>query len=241
MSITRTSPACALPGAIQSPGLAAWKVAVAPARTAAPCDLAGRGVDAARHVACDDDSASGPGRVDRLDRAGGGLTRLAREAGAEDRIDDPGGAVERTGDRTARAACPEALVVGPRVAPQLVGQPSSSTRASRPSSRSSRAATNPSPPLLPLPHTTAISPVGASCWATSASPAPARSISSRPGIPSSPIAHSSSARCCAASGSGSSQSGTAMGAQRTGRPTWFGYAARRGRGREQAADGGSVR
>ena len=34
MSITRTSPACALPGAIQSPGFAAWKVAVASATTA---------------------------------------------------------------------------------------------------------------------------------------------------------------------------------------------------------------
>ena len=29
MSSTRTSPACSLPGAIHSPGLAAWKVAVA--------------------------------------------------------------------------------------------------------------------------------------------------------------------------------------------------------------------
>ena len=36
MSITRTSPAWALPGAIHSPGLAAWKVAVASARTAVP-------------------------------------------------------------------------------------------------------------------------------------------------------------------------------------------------------------
>jgi hypothetical protein len=36
MSITWTAPACALPGEIQSPGLARWKVAVAAARTAAP-------------------------------------------------------------------------------------------------------------------------------------------------------------------------------------------------------------
>ena len=36
MSITRTAPACVFPGAIQSPGMAAWNVAVATARTAAP-------------------------------------------------------------------------------------------------------------------------------------------------------------------------------------------------------------
>ena len=36
MSITLTSPACPLPGAIHNPGLAAWNVAVAPARTASP-------------------------------------------------------------------------------------------------------------------------------------------------------------------------------------------------------------
>ena len=36
MSITVTSPAWALPGEIHSPGLAAWKVAVASARTASP-------------------------------------------------------------------------------------------------------------------------------------------------------------------------------------------------------------
>jgi len=36
MSATCTSPACCLPGAIHRPGLAAWKVTVALARTAAP-------------------------------------------------------------------------------------------------------------------------------------------------------------------------------------------------------------
>ena len=38
--------------------------------------------------------------------------------------------------------------------------PSSSTSTSRPRSRSRRAATNPSPPLLPLPHTATIRPAG---------------------------------------------------------------------------------
>ena len=36
MAITDTAPAWSLPGAIQRPGLAAWNVAVATARTAAP-------------------------------------------------------------------------------------------------------------------------------------------------------------------------------------------------------------
>lgn len=36
MPITRTAPACALPGLMSSPGLAAWKVAVAIARMAVP-------------------------------------------------------------------------------------------------------------------------------------------------------------------------------------------------------------
>src|SRR4051794_17651427 len=36
IGITVTAPACALPGWIHRPGLAAWKVAVASARTAAP-------------------------------------------------------------------------------------------------------------------------------------------------------------------------------------------------------------
>jgi hypothetical protein len=36
MSATRTSPECDLPGAIQCPSLGAWKLTVAPARTATP-------------------------------------------------------------------------------------------------------------------------------------------------------------------------------------------------------------
>ncbi len=36
MSSVCTSPACALPGRIHNPGLAAWKVTVTDARTAAP-------------------------------------------------------------------------------------------------------------------------------------------------------------------------------------------------------------
>ena len=63
-----TSPACALPGAIQSPGLPAWKVAVAAAVTAAPAispvePSTPLGTSQAKIV------TSAAGRVDRLDRA----------------------------------------------------------------------------------------------------------------------------------------------------------------------------
>jgi hypothetical protein len=82
---------------------------------------------------------------------------------------------------------------------------SASTSTSRPEPRSNRAATRPSPPLLPLPQTTTILPAGACSATTRASPSPARSISSSEAIPCCSIAHASVARISAASGSGSSQ------------------------------------
>ena len=167
------------------------------ARTAAPGDLAGRGVDAARHVA-GDHRAPLARPVDGRDRRRRRLARRAGEAGAEDRVDDRRRAVERAGCERRRRRARAAARGWPRRRPAAPrGRPSSSTSTSRPRSRSSRAATSPSPPLLPLPHTTAIRPGGdAAPRSSSASPAPARSISSRPGIPRSSIAHASSARCC---------------------------------------------
>ena len=57
MSITRTVPACDLPGLIHSPGLAAAKVAVARAPDRLALHHAGGGVDAAGHVGGDDRAA----------------------------------------------------------------------------------------------------------------------------------------------------------------------------------------
>ncbi len=45
IAATRSSPVCALPGAIQWPSLAAWKLTVESARTATPVDLPRRRVD----------------------------------------------------------------------------------------------------------------------------------------------------------------------------------------------------
>ncbi len=89
MSIVCTSPACALPGWIHSPGLAAWKVTVSAARTAAPRDDARGSVHAARHIDADDGRARVlDGAVDRGDRLGDGAARLTLKAGAEQRVDD---------------------------------------------------------------------------------------------------------------------------------------------------------
>src|ERR1700686_2995684 len=77
-----------------------------------------------------------------------------------------------------------------------------------PTSRSRRAATRPSPPLLPLPHTTTTEPSGATRSPARATPWPARSIRSSEGTPCSSIAQRSIARISAASGSGVSQSGS---------------------------------
>ena len=65
-------------------------------------------------------------------------------------------------------------------------------------SRNTRAATNPSPPLLPGPHTTATWPHGAIWPAAAATARPAVSISVSPGRPMSSIVARSSALISAA-------------------------------------------
>ena len=160
-SITRTAPACSLPGAIHRPGLAAWKVAVAAARTATPCDLAGRGVDAAGDVGGDDRRARGrsaPRSRPRRARAARRSKPVPSSASTTHRARRPAPRA-----RTATGAVAgQALEVGRASPLQLaaVGR-AASTSTSRPCSRSSRAATSPSPPLLPFPHTTATGPSGA--------------------------------------------------------------------------------
>ena len=73
-----------------------------------------------------------------------------------------------------------------------------STATSSPASCRMRAATNPSPPLLPPPHTKSASPTPSLAIASEtarASAAPARSISTAEGVPA-PIAASSNRRIC---------------------------------------------
>ena len=80
--------------------------------------------------------------------------------------------------------------------------PSSATRTSQPPAFSSRAATKPSPPLLPGPHSTAIRAPGAAMLAASAATArPAFSISVRLGTPASTARRSARAISSVASNS----------------------------------------
>ena len=151
---------CRLPGAISWPSLAAWKLTVAVALHAVALDLAGGGIDPGGDVGGDHRGAAG---VDRLDRGGRRLARRAREAGAEDRVDHR---------PRPRRAPPAPRPRRPRAPDRRSGRgsPRRRRRARRPATaaaprprdpvRSRRAATSPSPPLLPLPQTTRIGPSG---------------------------------------------------------------------------------
>ena len=180
MSMTSTSPACALPGSIHRPGLAAWNVAVAAARTAAPATSP---VEASTPLGTSAATTGAPAGVDRLDRAAAPARAARRRSPcrASRRRPRPRRPARRA--RTARARPRSRSRFAARVAAQLRGR-AAARRTSRPASRSRRAATSPSPPLLPLPQTTATGPPSARPRRRrAASPAPARSIRSSDGMP----------------------------------------------------------
>jgi hypothetical protein len=204
MSITWTSPACALPGWIHRPGLAAWNVAVATARTAGPATSPVEastplGTSAATTGAEAPFSASmalaaGPrgAPVAPVPSSASTSTPACSSRAASN------GAGGRPGSRRSCSAASPRSSAGSNVA---------STSTSRPAPRSRRAATRPSPPLLPFPHTITTRPNGERAATTRASPSPARSMRSSEGTPRSSIAQASVARIASASGSGSSQAG----------------------------------
>src|SRR3954464_4207175 len=115
MSTTSTTPACALPGWIQRPGLAWWNVAVATARTAEPSTspveaLTPLGTSAAitraraaliaRMTAPAGPGGREPARAGGVDPQEDGVGRVARrpvEAGAEHRVDDRVGLLQPVG------------------------------------------------------------------------------------------------------------------------------------------------
>ena len=119
MSTTRTAPAWSLPGFTYRPGLAAWKVAVATARTACAGDLAGRRVDAARDVAGHDRA--------RRSAAIAAIASPTRPRGSplkpvpEERVDDDGRAVERRRVEAPRRVARQALQLHRRVAAERRG------------------------------------------------------------------------------------------------------------------------
>ena len=216
MSIVRTSPAWALPGWIQSPGLAASKVTVIVARTAlaqtAPVEAStplgtstlttGAPEAFAASIASATVPRGSPAKPvpSSASTIANGVRRPLLSTSPRDAVPESickGGSPGRR--RRFSRASPLNSSSGPAV----------STTTSRPASRSRRAATSPSPPLLPLPQSTATGPSGASCSTARATPTPARSIRSSEGTLRSSIAQRSMARIASASGSGRHHSGRA--------------------------------
>ena len=181
MSITTVSPAWVLPGEIHSPGLAAWKVTVTWAWTALPATSP---VDASTPLGTSQaNTSAGPAaalmaaiaaRAASRGSPSKPVPRMASTTPAAPRSAASSNGRAAGSGRRSRLAC-----ASPR---SSSASDRSSTSTSRPDSRSNRATTSPSPPLLPLPTTTTTRPSGRRSRMTSAIPAPARSISSIDGI-----------------------------------------------------------
>ena len=141
-----------------------------------PHHRAGGAIDAARQI--DGDRPAPAGRSSpRSWLAASALDRPV-EAGAEQRVDDDAGAGEpvgRRGLRPARSSVRAASAASPL---SRAASPTSSTSTRKPRSARTRAATKPSPPLLPGPATTTTrAPGGWRSATASATARPAFSIS----------------------------------------------------------------
>ena len=157
MSTVSTMPACSLPGEIQSPGLAWWKVAVASARTAAPSTSP---VEALTPL----------GTSAAITRARAELiARMTASAGSRGLPSKPVPSTastiacafwRRSGWNGTGAGPGRTLTCACASSPIHSGGHTASTSTSRPAWRSRRAATSPSPPLLPLPQTIGDAPGG---------------------------------------------------------------------------------
>ena len=200
MSTTSTTPAQALPGWIHSPGLAAANVTVARATTTSS-GSATAPVEASTPLGTSQATTGRPApRTSRIASAAG--PRGAPELPVPSRQSTTPAAPSRAPGSTRSGAGPVRASAALRASPSSSFRGTDiSTRTSRPISRNALAATYPSPPLFPLPQTTAISPSGKARATTSASPRPARSISASPGVPAA-IAAASAARIASASGRG---------------------------------------
>ena len=193
---TRSSPVCHLPGATRWPSLAAWKLTVTSASTASPATSP---VEASTPEAMSQAMTGAPQRL---------IASIAAAAGSR-------GAPSKPVPKIASTTAPEPSSLSakspadnspPNRSKLIAASPrssspgqSNSASTSKPISRSNRAATNPSPPLFPLPQTTRIGPSGARSATASATARPAASINSRDGTPCSSTAHRSTARIPSAS------------------------------------------
>ena len=204
ISTTSTRPACPFPGSTYRPTFGPWNVAVASALTASPSTSP---VDAFTPEGTSQATTGAPASL---------IALIAPATGSRGSPSKPVPSIASTiaPDRSrcsganSRGGSPGRRSRFARASPFVCDRsPTASTSTSRPSSRRSRATTRPSPPLFPLPHTTRTGPRPATEAVARASPAPARSIRSSPGIPRSSIAQASAERISAASYSGWSQSG----------------------------------
>ena len=183
MSARRTSPHSVRPGSSRWPGFRRKKVTVRVACTTGPATVPVRAVQAARHVDGDDRPAAG---VDGGHHVGRDALQRPRQAGAEQGVDDDVGIGHEGRRRAASMAAPQRVRHRGGVALQRIARrPAGPGAPGSPSRASSRAATKPSPPLLPGPQATATAAPGgpASSAAASATARPAFSISVSPGTP----------------------------------------------------------
>ena len=197
ISTMLTSPASSLPGFTCSPIFEPWKVAVTSAFTASPC-------------ASPLDASTPEGTSQATTGASWPLmARIAPDTGSRGSPEKP---VPSSASTTApdpsrrpassgRGGSPGSRSRFARASPfKSATSPTASTSTRCPSSRRIRAATRPSPPLLPFPITirTGPGPRGAAA-VTRANPIPACSMRSSEGTPCSSIAQESTARISPAS------------------------------------------
>ena len=210
MSTTSTSPAYSFPGRIQSPTLALWNAAVAMQCTAGPAT--------SPVLASTPDGTSAA--ITGARAASSSSMTLSAGSRGEPELPVPSrqstitcALFSRPASKCAGAGPGSFLSCFCASSPIHSGGHTSMTSTSRPAWRSSRAATIPSPPLLPLPQTIAIRPAGARRATTAARPSPARSISWSTAIFFSLIAQRSTSRISPASSRGSIQRGRLIAAE----------------------------
>ena len=195
---TASSPVCDLPGATMWPTLAAWKLTVTSASTAAPSTSP---LAALTPEAMSQATTGAPLRLIASIAASIGLRGAPSKPVpkiASISAPEPASASSRRSGSTSRAAGKRSRLAAASPDSSAPGA-SSSASTSKPVSASRRAATSPSPPLLPLPQTTRTGPCGESAAAARATAPPAASISSSEGTPWSSIAQRSTARMPSAS------------------------------------------
>ncbi len=179
ISATVTGPHRRRPGSSRWPGFLRTNVTVAVAFTTGP---RGAPVSPSRPDGTSTASTGTPEPLTRATRAAAAPSS-GRERPAPNRAsitsENPAGSAPAASE-TGPVHSAAAAAASPRSAAR---SPRSATSTAIPASARRRAATNPSPPLLPGPHRTRIGPLPVIARARAATAAPARRMRSRPGMP----------------------------------------------------------